>query len=42
MKPTEKTLEAFEMEAYGRIFRISWRDRVTHDEVIRKLREKRK
>ena len=41
-KEIKRRLEAFEMWCYRRILKISWRDRVTNEEVLRRVGEKRK
>ncbi len=38
----EKRLEAFEMWVWRRMERISWMDRVTNEEVLDRVQEKRK
>lgn len=40
-KPLEKNLEAFEMWCPRRIARVSWRENLTHEEVLQRLNTNR-
>ena len=37
-KSTEKRITAFEMWGYKRILKISWIDRITNEEVLRRMK----
>lgn len=40
-KTTMRKLESFEMWIYGRVMKISWTQRLTNDEVLKRVNKRR-